>query len=283
MTPRAPSHKKVTAADIKAALLDYYAPPAHRVFFEVSNDTGAKARRWVDAVALGIWPSTGYEIVGIEIKVSRSDLRAELADPRKAQELMRFCSRWCLAAPAGMVRPDELPRTWGLLEFDAGRMRRKVAPPLLEPEGITPGFMMAILRKASSVDPELVEKIAAERIAKLRESVDREIECGIKMRADDVTHRNQQAEKLAAELAAVTGTPVHEWDFDKDALAAAYILFKQTGLHRAQAWGFGELLGAAENLRKVAVTIQTVCEDEKFAAIRARLDGARAARKGKRR
>lgn len=61
----------ITATDIRHGLLKHFAPPAHRVFFEVSNDTGAKARRWIDAVAVGIWPSTGHEIIGIEIKVSR--------------------------------------------------------------------------------------------------------------------------------------------------------------------------------------------------------------------
>jgi hypothetical protein len=151
--------------------------------------------------------------------------------------------------------------------------------PIGEPEAITPGFMMAILRKASSVDPELVETIAAERVAKLRESVDQEIERRAADRVDDVAHRNKQAEKIATELEAITGVPVHEWNFDKDAIAAAYLLLKQTGLHRGTAWGFSELIGAAKNLRDVADMLHVVCTDERFAAIRSHLEGARLRKK----
>lgn len=269
--PRAPK-KQATAADVRAALAQYYKPPSHRLFFEVSNDTGARARRWIDALALGIWPSTGYEIVGIEVKVSRSDWKAELAQPRKAQELMRFCTRWFLACPAGMVQPDELPRTWGMLEVREDAVRQAVPAPLLDPEPLTPGFMMAVLRQANGVDAEVVEKLVAARVAELQKGVDKQIEYGIQRRASEVSLKNQRALEVAERLRALTGVDVGHWEMDTDALAAAYLFFKSTGLHRSVRWGFSELAGAADNLRKVADLLATVCEDEKFASVRAQIE-----------
>lgn len=268
--------KKIAAADIKVALLTYYKPPAHKIFFEVSNDTGAKARRWVDAVALGVWPSTGHEIIGVEIKVSRSDFRAELDNPRKAQEIMRFCTRWFLAAPARMVSPDELPRTWGLLEYAGGSLKRKVSAPLLEPEPITPGFMMAVLRQANSVDDALVRKLVSERVGEAGEHIDRAIESGIAARTTDVSYRNEQMEKFRDDLRAITGADFDDWHTDKEALAAAYLLLRETGLHRQQAWSFSDLLGAAKGMRDLAAKLDVVCGDERFAVIRRRLEEHRA-------
>jgi hypothetical protein len=58
--PEAPApENKVTSADIKIGLRTSLAK-GYQVFFEVGNDTGTKVTRHADAVAIGIWPSTGY-------------------------------------------------------------------------------------------------------------------------------------------------------------------------------------------------------------------------------
>jgi len=53
----------------------------------------------------------------IECKISRSDFLADREKPfRRKPEVGMGCERFYLA-PQGMIRADELPRAWGLLEF----------------------------------------------------------------------------------------------------------------------------------------------------------------------
>lgn len=74
-------------------------------------------RRRIDAVAVGMWRGTGHLVHGFEIKVSRSDLLAELRNPRKAEAAVRACDRWWLALsdPRLLRDGDEVPDGWGVL------------------------------------------------------------------------------------------------------------------------------------------------------------------------
>ncbi|WP_276200648.1 hypothetical protein [Chelatococcus sp. XZ-Ab1] len=262
----------ITATDIRHGLLKHFAPPAHRVFFEVSNDTGAKARRWIDAVAVGIWPSTGHEIIGIEIKVSRGDWKRELAAPEKAQSLMRFCTRWYLACPDGLVKPDELPGTWGMLvQRDDGSMRIKVRAPKLDPEPLTPGFMMAVLRNCSAVDMELVGKLAAEKVAAREKQIDALIEREAQRRVQDVGMRQRRVLEISERLKAMTGEDPGAWSFDDRALAAAYQFFRRSRAHDRYGFGGNDLPGAINGLEQASTLLKELYEHPLMAAIRSDL------------
>jgi hypothetical protein len=95
------------------------AVPEHLVVHEVSVDgveVSQKSRR-IDTVAVGLLRRTEYVIHGFEIKVSRSDLLRELADPAKSQAGAQCCDRWWLViGGAALIRDgDALPENWGLL------------------------------------------------------------------------------------------------------------------------------------------------------------------------
>ncbi|CAH1670549.1 MULTISPECIES: hypothetical protein [unclassified Chelatococcus] len=250
----------VTSTDICAGLMKAYAPPSHRVFFEVSNDTGAQARRHIDAVAVGIWPSTGYEITGIEIKVSRGDWLRELKEPAKAQALMRFCTRWCLACPDGLVKPDELPATWGMLTLKDGTIKTKVKPPKLDPEPLTPGFMMAVLRNANSVDMGLVDRLVAARDAERRKSFDESVEREARYKSTQTSSRTEAAIAIAEKLERITGQDIQNWTFDAEALAAAYMLVKRGGFHSVHGYGANDLPGVIQALASAQATLKEIYE-----------------------
>ena len=150
--------EKVTSAEIKAALRRHFAAPAWQVFFEVGNDTGARVRRHADAVAIGIWPSTGHLIHGLEIKVSRSDFLGEMKNPEKSQPIFRHCHRWSLVCPAGLVKAGELPPTWGMLTYAGGKFRNAAPPAKLDPDPITPGFMAALVRRSGELDGSVISE-----------------------------------------------------------------------------------------------------------------------------
>src|ERR1700739_740850 len=62
----------------------------------------------------------------VECKLSRADFLADAAKPfRQDPDLGLGCERWYLA-PAGVLRPQDLPAHWGLLECAGGKVRTAV-------------------------------------------------------------------------------------------------------------------------------------------------------------
>lgn len=141
--------KPTTAADVRTALRVRFAAPAFAMFEEVGNSTGFRTSRHADAVAIGIWPSRGYTIEGVEIKVSRSDWLSELKNPKKADEIAKYCDRWWVAVgDDSIVKEGELPPTWGLLVLRGEKLVQSTQAPMLKPEPAPRAFLAAILRRA---------------------------------------------------------------------------------------------------------------------------------------
>lgn len=129
--------------------------PAHVMLREVRNATGGTANeRYADAIVASVWPSRGLWIAGIEVKVSKSDWKAELRNPAKSSSIQRFCDYWYVAVPDGLVSIDELPETWGLVTVKerAGKLSGKIVrrAPKLDPEPLSMVFVASILRNASA-------------------------------------------------------------------------------------------------------------------------------------
>lgn len=104
------------------------------------------------------WKRGGYEdgshriqLHGHEVKVSRSDWLAELADPTKAEAWKQFCDRWWLVAPREVVR-DDLPEGWGLLcpSKDGTHLRVAWMAPLLDPAPMDRATMAQFLRRVQT-------------------------------------------------------------------------------------------------------------------------------------
>lgn len=71
-----------------------------------------------------VWGTNGYDSTLIEVKTSRADfLRDRKKFFRQKQGEKYACGnlRYFLT-PAGMVKPDEIPTSWGLLEWDNGQI-----------------------------------------------------------------------------------------------------------------------------------------------------------------
>lgn len=138
-----------TAPDLIAKLAARYPSPAWAFLVEVGSRTGFSGRvGYADALALSLFPSRGLEMHGFEVKVSRSDWLRELKDPAKADEFVSICHRWWIVAPVGVVLPQELPSTWGLLVPRGKLLHATVAAPVLQPEQISLPMLAAIFRRA---------------------------------------------------------------------------------------------------------------------------------------
>ena len=138
-----------TAQDVLQALRDRYPAQSYAFLTEVGDGTGARNYHHCDALVMSLWPSRGLEIIGFEVKVRRSDWMKELETPEKAEAIAQWCDRWYLVVgDEEIVKPGELPKSWGLFVPRAdGLLRCKTEAKLTEPEP-EPGrtFLAAVLR-----------------------------------------------------------------------------------------------------------------------------------------
>lgn len=155
--------KTITAADVIESLKVRFCPPAWAFLEQVANGTGARHYRWADAIAMSVWPSRGYDIHGIEVKVSRYDFLHELNQPDKSASVQQYCNRWwvCTSSEA-IVQPGELPPTWGWMALTTKGIKVMVEAPKLKPVPISIDFLASVLRnKAMQDERQVNRKIAA--------------------------------------------------------------------------------------------------------------------------
>ena len=126
---------------------------SHAFLEQVGNATGWDCNRHADAIVVSLWKSRGLEIIGFEIKVSRSDWLKELRSPEKADTIAKYCHRWYLVVgDKDIVQFGELPMTWGLLVPHTKKTLKEVKPAVINenPEPVDMKFLCAILRQAQS-------------------------------------------------------------------------------------------------------------------------------------
>lgn len=116
----------MTAADLLAGLRRHYIPDARFPGGVFAPEIAAPdSQRRADLIWLGVTAATGREIVGHEVKVTRQDLAAELADPAKAAAWQQYCDRWWLVVPdPALLHGHTIPDTWGVLTPPRGRRTR---------------------------------------------------------------------------------------------------------------------------------------------------------------
>lgn len=73
------------------------------------------------------WGKLGSIVV--ECKVSRDDVRRDRKKPHRTRDGGLGCERWLLT-PQNLLRVDEVPDGWGLLEWTGHMVRRRVPAPI---------------------------------------------------------------------------------------------------------------------------------------------------------
>ena len=236
-------------ADVKAALRSRFCAPEWALFFEVGDATGVQHNRWADAVAMNLYPSRGLEVHGFEIKVSRSDWLRELKNPAKSAPVQRFCDRWWVVAPDGVILDGELPPTWGCYEAQAsGKLRQVVAAPKLEPDGINRAFVAAMLRRASALDEDLVKAAVSSEVQRLRQGDEQRVTKEIEAR----TRRFKETQEAIAEIEAISGVEISHWGKSEQIGRAVKAVLTS---------GILETWGGIEGVRKRAASILTQCDE----------------------
>jgi len=88
------------------------------------------ADRRIDVAAFCCWPSKGLRRIAYEIKRSRGDFVKEIDNPKKRQWVEENFHQTYFVVPHGLVKPEEIPESWGLLVATQKAdklIRRKIA------------------------------------------------------------------------------------------------------------------------------------------------------------
>lgn len=197
----------VSSDGITEALRGHYPTTAYAFFEQVPRGTGWSKNRLLDVVVMSLWPSRGLDLTGIEIKVTRGDFRREINDPAKADEIGKFCDLFFIAAPKGLLEPEELPATWGLLEIDEKHRVRARSPATRNTERQEPtrGFVAALLRRASEAEaarmktwasPEQLEARVAELLERAVKSKVADLACETESLRREVASFREAAEEF---------------------------------------------------------------------------------------
>ncbi len=174
-------------------------------------------------MAMGVWPSRGLVLHGIEIKVSRNDWRRELADPSKAEQLARFCDFFWVAAPEGIIPVAELPPNWGLLELKNAKLSQSKIAEKLAAAPHTKDLLAAVFRAACRPMPaeEVTAAVsAAVEFARkeLQDGYDKRLSGEVERRTANDTH----AAKRWRDLLAAIGSA--DWADDAEILTAIRVV-----------------------------------------------------------
>lgn len=168
-----PKPTVTTESGMILALREHFPAPEYALLPQVRNSTGFSSTvRTADALVMGLWPSRGIYLHGIEVKVRRNDWVREKRNPAKADEIAKFCDFWWIAAGSeDIVLDGELPEDWGLLVPNASGKLRVAKSPVrrAEPVAISREFLAAVMRKTTEaavvftdVDAEIQKRVAAE-------------------------------------------------------------------------------------------------------------------------
>lgn len=237
----------VKASELNAAIKRKYSGSEWRVWFEVSESTGAYSGRRADAVVMNIWPSKKYQMHVFEVKVSRSDFKSEMQNMGKSDAIGKYADFFWLACPVGLVQASEVPEAWGLMELTKSGLRiKKQAPARAEPVEFDRGFVASILRSGEDLTESDIAKQVSERVeagrAEIKEAAEMRLESEItrqKMRADKL-------EKWRSEFYECFGARVNIHSLPSDMAdritLASKIEVREFDLIAAQARGLADLI-----------------------------------------
>jgi hypothetical protein len=119
----------------------------------ISTSWDGLTGRIIDAFAIALWPSKGFERVAYEIKISRSDWLRELGNPLKRQEAMLLSNLFYFAVVPGVASEKEFNdrQLWGcgLLEIqEDGSVKKVIRAPRRKAYPMPDWFICSFIRNA---------------------------------------------------------------------------------------------------------------------------------------
>lgn len=246
-----------TAAEIKLALRRVYAQPEWALLFEVGDATGARHKRFADALAMSLWPSRGLTLTGMEIKVSRSDWKKERDAPEKAETIAAFCDYWQLVTgPKVVLDLAEIPPAWGWLELVGDRFVTRKLPEKTDALPISRTFLAALLRRAHKADDAIIEA----EVKRRREVDDASFNDRVELAAARRAGEHAGLAKQVADFEEASGLKISGSQWQEPSardLGRAAKMVAATGIDQS----YGGLHNIAQDLRRMSDKIEKAMID----------------------
>jgi len=194
-------------ADIQALMLQAYSSNEWGIFFEVGNSTGHTCSGWADAIAMELWPSRGLTFHGFEIKVSRTDWQKELKNPAKAELMFHYCDYWWVVTAPNIIKPGELPPTWGHIEAtEDGKLITKAKAEFVKPEKQHDRKFIAALFRAAYRDRErYLQTVLQPAIEAEKEAINQRAEYMVERKYRDAIDRAERTTDLVEKINNIIG------------------------------------------------------------------------------
>lgn len=255
----------MSTSTLREALRKRYAMPEWVLMEEVRDAAGFESNRSADGIAMSMWPSRGLEINGFEIKASRSDWLRELKDPAKAESIAAYCDRWWIVAVPNIVKLEELPVGWGLMELmPKGAFKEiKKAPARENVKPLNRSFVAAMMRRVGEID-ELAVRIKVEQAMAASEKQRQQ------WATQEVERRTTRAKEMTERLEKIkeaTGLDLMNWSFnDESFIAAVRYAMKEHDIRRSYC-GIESIKNSMTHLiRQIEELKPLVFDDKKEAA-----------------
>jgi hypothetical protein len=201
-------------------LRDRYPAQSYALFREVQSATAYQGRQRADAVAMGLWPSRGLDMIGFEFKAHRGDWLRELGHPRKAEEIFQYCDRWYLVAHPGVAQAAEIPTTWGWLIAEE-RLEEAKQAPQLQPKPIGREFLASLLRSAQTDRDRPAKEIRLALAGEIRREVAEESERVLNQLREQITTDGEQHRKQIQHIESALGVSLSGWNLPVETVGAA--------------------------------------------------------------
>jgi hypothetical protein len=233
-----------------------YPAQSYALFAEVQSATAYQGKQRADAVAVGLWPSRGLDVIGFEFKAYRGDWLRELKQPEKAEEIFQFCDRWYLVADEHTAHSDEIPATWGWLVPGEKGLREAKAAPVLQAKPLERIFVASLLRSAQKDRDNAIQR----PLEKMRQEVRSELAEEFKKDLDELRTqiRNKELEYRVSreKIETALGINFSQWGVPLEQAGAALrlIVSKPNDLRM-------QLGGAREKIKQLLEDVEQAEKD----------------------
>ncbi len=110
----------------------------------------------IDAWAMAVWPSMGWETFSYEIKSSRGDFLREIRNPEKRGPALEISNYFYFVTGLDVAKPQEIPEECGWMVVgphgDEIRAKVVISAPLRKSGAFTEKFVASILRRAARLE-----------------------------------------------------------------------------------------------------------------------------------
>ena len=233
--------------EIYTLLRKRYKESEYALMEEVSDAAGFNRSRSADYVVMSLWPSRGLALSGIELKSFRGDWLGELKNPKKAENIFKYCDYfWLLITDENIAKLEEIPDTWGWMVIKGSRIIVKKEAPKQQPVELSRNFLAAMLKRAQDKTNFVHVDSIEDKILQEREYQKTQCERSTKILSDNLTELKSAVDEFE-KASGVQIRSYERWGFDPTKMGEALKFIRNGGPEKI-----------TEDLKKLEYTAENI-------------------------